>query len=83
MKVKYFIVALSKIMAGVQLPMTTRKPFFIYWAFLDRSIFFTEITQDFVAKVADIKAKGRFERGDWQDQEPCICITKDMLVRFY
>ena len=82
MKIKYFIVALSKIMAGLQLAHTTGKPFFIYWGFLDNSIFYTEITTDLVAEVADVKVKGRFDRGDWQDQEPVICITKDMLKRF-
>ena len=82
MKIKYFIVALSKVMAGLQLAHTTGKPFFIYWGFLDNSIYFTEITTGLVKEVADVKIKGRFDRGDWQDQEPVICITKDMLKRF-
>ena len=83
MKIKYFIVALSKVMAGLQLSTSTRKPFFIYWSFMDNSIYSTEITDELVREVADVKVKGRFDRGDWQDQEPVICITKDMLMRFY
>ena len=83
MQIRYFIIALSKIMAGLQLSMTSRKPFFIYWAFLDKSIYYTEICQEFIAEVADIKVKGRSDRNDWQDTEPVVCITKDMLTRFY
>jgi len=79
----YLILSLAKVMAGLQLSWTTRKPFYIFWSFLDNSIYFIEITTELVKEVADIKSGGRIDRGDPQDVEPMLCFPKSMLVRFY
>jgi hypothetical protein len=82
-KYYYLILSLAKLMSGLQLAETTEKPFYIYWSFLDNSIYFIEITSELIKDVADIKSGGRIDRGDPQDTEPMICFPKDMLLRFY
>ena len=82
-KYDHLILSLAKVMSGLQLAQTTEKPFYIYWSFLDNSIYFIEITTELVKEVANIKSGGRIDRGNPQDTEPMICFPKDMLKRFY
>ena len=70
-------------MSGLQLAQTTEKPFYIYWSFMDNSIYFIEIISELIKEVADIKSGGRIDRGDPQDTEPMICFPKSMLIRFH
>jgi hypothetical protein len=69
-------------MSGLQLAQTTEKPFYIYWSFLDNSIYYVEITTELVKEVTDIRSGGRIDRGDPQDVEPMICFPKNTLKRF-
>jgi hypothetical protein len=82
-KYEHLILSLAKVMSGLQLAQTTEKPFYIFWSFLDRSIYCLEITGELIKEVADVRSGGRIDRGDPQDVEPMICFPKEMLVRFY
>jgi len=82
-KYDYLIVSLAKVMSGLQLAQTTEKPFYIYWSFMDNSIYFIEIISELIKEVADIKSGGRIDRGDPQDVEPMLCFPKNILIRFY
>jgi hypothetical protein len=82
-KYDYLILSLAKVMSGLQLAQTTAIPFYIYWSFLDNSIYFVEITTELIRAVADIKSGGRIDRNDPQDTEPMVSFPKSMLQRFY
>lgn len=83
MTYEYLIVSLYKIANGLHYAGITHKLFFMFYSFLDHSIYNVEISKDFIKEDADVRIKGRTDRGDSQDMEPVLCIPKDRLNKFY
>ena len=62
------LLSLKKYMSGIALARHTNKPFVIVVEW-DDGVFWSK-----TGPTHDIRMGGRSDRGDWQDQEPCVFI---------
>jgi len=73
-----FFISLDKFMSAQKLNASTGLPCMIILNATD-GIWYTTFHD---AKINEFKVKGRQDRGDWQDMEPCVILDTDQFKLF-
>jgi hypothetical protein len=70
-----FMLSLNKWMKGKELAREALNMFIVVVAYTDKIVYLK--VDDSI--VPEIGIKGRTDRGDWQDQEPCVFIKRELF----